>query len=212
MTTYRLLILMCFGCVVACQSESNVKDPTFYFKDHNQARLLERIEDGDLAGVKALVESGVDINAEGAEGMRPIFWAVLMNRLDVFVELLNLGADPNVAINSPNSVGDDIGTLVDLLAASEKTDFLTAVLNHGADPNSATGSKRNQIGETVIFQAVRRDKFDNVLILLEAGADINLRNANGETPLLVAAGMKNFHLVHLLIQKGADRSLEVAQS
>jgi len=55
-----------------------------------------------------------------------------------------------------------------------------------------------------LFEAVEQDKIDEVLELIEKGADTEARNEWGNTPLHTACCYNNNEIVLALIEKGAD--------
>ena len=57
------------------------------------------------------------------------------------------------------------------------------LLDRGADVNA-----RNVGGDTPLLAALRREHFDIVPLLLEHGADANVRDRNGVSALKLAAG------------------------
>jgi len=62
---------------------------------------------GDIALAEALLESGADINAQGAAGNTPAIWALGEGRMEMILALLDLGADPDVV----NHDGDTLRTM-----------------------------------------------------------------------------------------------------
>ncbi|NXI40844.1 PP16A phosphatase, partial [Galbula dea] len=62
----------------------------------------------------------------------------------------------------------------------------------------------NEDGLTALHQCCIDDSSAVVLVLLEAGADVNARDSELWTPLHAAATCGHLHLVQLLIQCGAD--------
>jgi ankyrin repeat protein len=76
-------------------------------------------------------------------------------------------------------------------------------LKHGALVNAA-----NDAGGTALMYAV--DDVGRTKLLLEAGADPNLRSGEGRTALLIAvAKTGSYPVVKLLIDKGADAKMEL---
>ncbi|ORX49627.1 ankyrin [Piromyces finnis] len=68
--------------------------------------------------------------------------------------------------------------------------------------------KRNQLGETPLFNACRSKKVNIVKYLLECGAKINRENILGETPLFIACEIKNEMIAKILIDYGAEINKE----
>ena len=78
------------------------------------------------------------------------------------------------------------------------------LLRHGADVNAQTDH-----GDTALHGAVMANNPDLVKVLLEAGADPNLRQAQSYTPLHFAgfAGPDRSESARLLLRHGADATL-----
>jgi hypothetical protein len=58
--------------------------------------------------------------------------------------------------------------------------------------------------DTPLMEAVSHNHYSVAALLLERGADVNVRNDEAETPLMVAAFDGNVRMAELLVQRGAD--------
>lgn len=58
-----------------------------------------------------------------------------------------------------------------------------------------------------LFKAVATNDTNQARVLLQGGADCNIRNDEGSTPLMQAAQVGNLELVETLIKSGADVNL-----
>jgi ankyrin repeat protein len=76
-------------------------------------------------------------------------------------------------------------------------------LADGADPNT----KDPQSGSTLLATAALMGHTEVVALLLEHGADVNVRSKDGGTALHAAAFLGRAETVKLLLDKGADSSL-----
>ena len=63
---------------------------------------------------------------------------------------------------------------------------------------------KNGAGATALMAAATNGSPDAVRLLLEKGADANVRSKLGETPLGNAAGAGNAETVKMLLDRGAD--------
>lgn len=79
---------------------------------------------------------------------------------------------------------------------------IAELLHQGANPNAISTEK----WPVVSLAALRADDkgFAIVKLLVEAGADLNVRDANGETPLMNAISINNADMVKYMIERGAD--------
>ena len=175
--------------------------------------LLFAAREGHLESVRALVDSGADVDrASGGDGSSPMVIAIGNGHYDVAQYLLDQGADPNLAnidglaplyatVNmrhapiswAPNPPTDQ--EQVDSL------DLMRNLLAAGADPDarllrklwfSPTSHDRGWVdfaGSTAFWRAAHSTDVEAMRILVEAGADPNLATDAGATPLMVAAGI-----------------------
>jgi ankyrin repeat protein len=175
--------------------------------------LLFAARDGNLEGVKALVESGADVNQmSGGDASSAINIAIANGHYTVGKYLLDHGADPNLAnldgltplyatVNmrfapvswAPNPRTDQ--------EAVGSTELLQALLERGANPNarvrgklwfSPTSHDRSWVdhrGATAFWRAAMSSDVEAMRILVAGGADPNLATDSGVTPLMVAAGI-----------------------
>lgn len=60
------------------------------------------------------------------------------------------------------------------------------------------------LSETPLMRAILAGKTSTALLLIDLGADVNVRNADGKTALMHAAWKKNASVAAALIAKGAD--------
>jgi len=178
-----------------------------YFKAPDVIALCEAIEDDNIAEIERLVKAGADVNAIGKDNMTPLLWAYPDNKLERFTKLLELGADPNVIVNSRFATrgirpGDSVMTM------SAKTSFkgyLKAVLDHGGDPNLKTISGKETPLHIVIFRGGDQKK---IKMLIDAGADINCADGKTYTPVIEALSCgSQFDTALYLLEKGADPSI-----
>ena len=175
--------------------------------------LLFAARDGQLEAVKALVETGADINqVSGSEKTSPLVMAISNGHYEVGKYLLDKGADPNLA----NIYGlAPLYATIDMqyaplgwapvpVVAQEKVNYLDLMrdlLDHGADPNVKLTQKLwfrptshdkawvNPQGSTAFWRAAASSDVAAMKLLMEKGANPNLTSDQGDLPLMVAAGV-----------------------
>jgi ankyrin repeat protein len=184
----------------------------------NSPELVRASQQGDLATVRNLVESGADVNSVGDHGMGPL----LTFTPAVAEYLLANGADPNRQTNE-NGCPVLIG-----IAYVNQLECVRLLLEAGAEPNATTSNT----GETPLHAALSgagenisaADRHAVVKLLIEHGADPNRRTipgqatlaywrdvrTRGETPLHRAAAYAPEQTVAFLLKSGADKTIRDA--
>jgi ankyrin repeat protein len=85
----------------------------------------------------------------------------------------------------------------------DQFDFLSVVqqlLDAGVDPNAV-----DKLGNSPLFWV--GDDPDIAEVLIENGANVNLKNKDGLTPLMESIFSNHYELAKLLLQKGADTAI-----
>lgn len=174
-----------------------------YFKDPTEARFVEAVGAGNVQVLSGLVQQGVDVNAVGLDGMRPLFWALGRDNLTGFEFLLRNKADPNISTgDAPGDSGSV--SVMEMAAIAANPRYLQLALEYGGDPDFPTYGNR-----TIIFEAIMNSRTQNVRALVNAGADMNNhRGVSGTTPIQLAAVIGKFDIVYMLLMAGADPNIK----
>jgi len=185
------------------------------------------VERGKTAIVKLLIEKGADVNRRKEEWLTtPLMTGAESGRTEIVKALIEAGADVNledkhgitalveaVGVSSPPSAAHDV--VQALLGAGAKLKFnvlmkaakncspetIKALIAAGAEVNAVTPK-----WQTPLTWAVMEKRADNVVALLEAGADPNLRNSPdcgsksvaGKSALEIAQELKLKKIIPLL--------------
>jgi hypothetical protein len=184
-----------------------------FFDDAAVVSLCNAIETKDIGEIDRLARAGVNINTKGRGNMTPLLWAFPAGE-EVFAKILDLGADPNTRLTEDllprwldkgKSVMSASVQLTDgwfrdqMLRNASMDDYLENVLRHGGNPNLEDAD-----GDTPVFYAVPPNRMrEKIVLLLNAGAEINHRNRRGETPIM-SADWWRYDYVLILLQAGAD--------
>lgn len=171
-------------------------------------RLVAAARAGDAGRVRALLSEGVSPNGrEAFNGHGPLHQAAGANSLEVVDILLAAGADPSAPdgqgvtplMRAADSVALDAGRR--LLAAGADVNA-----QHDPDGNTALTHlvgglfRRRVTGEAVGHGA---DPIGFARLLLERGADPNLKNISGDEPLKAVVALQDAPLLELLLEHGA---------
>lgn len=121
----------------------------------------------------------------------PLHYLAVENQLEAVQILVKSGAD----VNTLNHCG---ATPLADAASLGHAKLVKYLLSHGAKL-AVDGQD-----EPTIIRAASSGSLETVQLLLDAGADVNLRGDLEETALHIAAEKDNLELVRLLVRSGAD--------
>jgi ankyrin repeat protein len=161
--------------------------------------------------VRALAESGADLDAVDPDGMTALLVAVINAHYETAALLLDLGASPDIGDSSgmtPLYSAVDINTFADTPGRPAPTpvgrmstvDMVKDLLAHGANPNAALsapilvrvhdrGDGTLGAGATALMRAAKKADLDMMRVLLEGGADPTSRTKAGTDALMFASGL-----------------------
>lgn len=165
--------------------------PTRAAANLGTTELITAVRAADLDKVRALIDSGVDVNELDNAGSRTaLFWAAKGGNLKAVEMLLAAGANPNL----PDRTGR-----TSLWAAVEfGVDAVRALVEKGGDL-----TVRDTLRSTPLLWASGFGSPDTVRYLLEKSADVKAIDDNGWTTLIWAAGLGQPGSVKILIDAGA---------
>jgi ankyrin repeat protein len=146
-----------------------------------KGKLIEAVENNDLAKVKKLLDKGEDVNrpfrqAKGILGWTALIEASGKGRLEVVKLLLDRGAD----IDAKNKDGNTVFMEALLEGHPEIAKLL---LDKVTDVNEKTND-----GVTALMLASLRGYLEVVKLLLDKGAEVNAKDNNQEP---TAVGFRN---------------------
>lgn len=116
--------------------------------------------------MEALLNSGADIDAIDRLGSTPLMIAVINEWKEIVTFLVNKGANVNIV---------DVKGETSLHFAAYDSDLMELLLEAGANIDAA-----DQYGNTVLMAAVKKRNPVGVKMLIERGANIELRNSDGK--------------------------------
>ena len=170
---------------------------------------------GNLAGVQAELDKGVDVNTKsGAAGVPPLLLAALNAHMEVTELLTANGADLGGADKfgySPLHYAAHHGNKEIVILLITNSADVSAKGKGGETPLSMAANKktadllRKHGGNTGTFiGAVAGGDIDAVKMFLDAGSDVNEKVQHGWTPLHETAVFGHAEVAKLLIANGAD--------
>ncbi|KAI0272290.1 ankyrin repeat-containing domain protein [Gloeopeniophorella convolvens] len=169
--------------------------------------LQEAVSEGKLNIVELLLNHGAGVNAEGGlyDGSA-LQEAVSKRNPEIIQLLLDHGAD----VNAP---GGRYGSALQEVASNGNLEIVLLLLDHGANANAPGGEYHGTLLDrgadvnapddfhgSVLQKAVSNGRLDIVQLLLNHGADVNVKGGT----LQEAASKGNRDIVLLLLDHGAD--------
>lgn len=176
-------------------STSRVPPVSEVFLDDGHRRAAAAAEAGDVAQLRAIAASGVDLDAVVPADVNLLMYEILARNETAARALLDAGADPNAL--TPRSASPMLAA-----GASEDPRWLGLLLDKGGDPNL-----KHRSGEPLLTLLVPFGQWDNMQLLLERGARIDETGPSGQTATLLLGTLHQFDRVHAMLERGADPAL-----
>ena len=168
---------------------SDYSPETFF--DGRGLELARAINRGDVKEV-SVKANGLDLNQAYRQKMTFLFFSLVCNQLKVAAELIKLGASPYV-------VSPGFGSPLDFAVRANEDDMLRAMLDAGVSPNAT-----NSWGTPLLFTAACKDSTKTMELLVDRGADLNVKDTNlGRTALFEAFSKLCYDQTEYLITHGA---------
>ena len=164
--------------------------------------LVEAAKQADAATVRALLQTGADVNAREVDGTTGLHWAAYHDDPELVDVLVRAGAKAG----AKNRYGV---TPLWLATINGNTAIVERLLEAGADARAV----RADNGETALMIAARAGHAEVIKVLLDHGANVNaVESHRGQTALMWAAAEKHPAAVALLVEAGADMKARSARA
>lgn len=195
-----------------------------------QTALMLAVAENHPDVVQVMIENKADVHAHSKNGFTPLLFAAQQGNIQSAELLLKAGSDVNET--APDGIGGDTNARAMFKPNTQAGALLVAIdsgheamakflVGHGADVN------QNGTGRTPLHSAVQQAMPDLVKLLLERGANPNVRttkpmpflsrfifaqtgvdvNPLGATPFWLAADFGDVRSMRLLVAGGADPSI-----
>jgi ankyrin repeat protein len=154
-----------------------------------ETALMRSAMFGDTATISLLLNKGIDMNARNSEGETALVQAIKNSNRQVAVQLLELGANPDL----------NEGIFPSALCIAVIFDDIEVV-------NAILKKTKNAVGIQASLLFAVYNEHDNIKIieaLLDKGANVNMKGPDGSTVLSQALKKGNTATVTLLQQAGA---------
>ncbi|KAF6841878.1 ankyrin repeat protein, partial [Colletotrichum musicola] len=151
---------------------------------------------GDDMVTVALIEAGANVDIQDASGRTPLFWAIYESHGVVAKTLLEV---------SNKRLRSNDGRTVSHVAALAGEIPVAECLFGEWMFNTKT---RDCNMQRPLHLAVRNGHTDMVALLIEKGAEVNVKGSFGDTPLHLAAKKGHTDIVALLVENGAKKNVE----
>ncbi len=152
-----------------------------------------KFEQNNEKTLKALLDRGANVNQKDENGYTPLTTA-LNSRLDsnCIDLLLARGADPNLA--------GSWGTPLNTSMPYETAYCMKALLKAGA----RVGTGKDLTTKPYVVFAAEISDLDLIKLLIQKGANVNIKGGQNETALLIAVQKRDSEIASFLVSHGAD--------
>jgi len=209
----------------------------FVNDEYNKTVLWYSVFGDNIKAVQKLINKGVDLDSAPLcglySGITPLHIALQLNEIDIAKTLIKAGADVNgttrteslleiaVKKNLPCVVKEMLKhseineekqsiSLLEALCSLGLVDEVKRLLEQGVDPNTPLGE---QINKSPLDCAIKFNRTEVALLLIEAGANVNfISGFNNKSLLWFAIAQDNEKLVKTLLLKGADPNIVLAKA
>lgn len=159
------------------------------YKDPVALELVKAAVKGNADKVDSLIKAGAKPNHKEDDAVPMLLWCICADNARGFEALLKGGADPNLG-GTGGGKGDgkghglmENGTIIYegwsatvMAGGTANPEFLRLALKYGGNPNAKRGDE-SPAGSVPILEAAYNGLFDNIKLLVDAGADINVHDS-----------------------------------
>lgn len=153
-------------------------------------------QSNSLKMIELLLSRGLNVNAATLNGRKPLHCAVQYSKMESVVFLLENGAKVSC------SSGETCQPVIHEAAKQGNIKILQLIIDHGADVNFI------HEGYSALYAALKKRNTDGAILLVNSGADVNVKTSKGKSPLYKAVKSSAFRVIQHLLENGADVKTE----
>jgi quinoprotein dehydrogenase-associated probable ABC transporter substrate-binding protein len=159
--------------------------------------------------VKVLLDHGAKLEEAGPDGIRPLALALTERKYEAAKAMLDAGADPNAtsgqeALTPLMIVAAQTGPAEGAMfkpGSTRPTDIAKELIDHKADVNAQSST-----GMTALMIAAAHNSPPMIGLLMDAGADAELKNKQGQTARDIALLNGNQEAAQAILVLGSARA------
>ncbi|MBH3036323.1 ankyrin repeat domain-containing protein [Serratia sp. CY32780] len=203
--TLIITVVLSMFVMQGCKQGMDLQ-PQYYFEG-TQLDIANIIYEGDRQKLDKILPtvSKETLNRPAKAEMTLLFWAInnaifdknTPERLKIITDLVKAGADPL----QPRPEGRS--SPAEFVMKADKGVWIKSMLDGGLSPNA----KDKINNKPIIFKSILAKNTETLEVMLDYGADINIRNSLGDTLLIDALDYHSYDHVILLLEKGADSDI-----
>ena len=158
------------------------------------ATLVKQVKAGNLQQVRTLIENGASTNHIDKNSIHLAIYAVQSNNPSLVDYLAAKGMDLN-------GYGNVAYTPI-MIAMQKSADMLKVFIKHSADLDLVSKYASNY--SPPLTWGIRKRATENVLLAIEAGADVNALDHFGLPPVLYAFNQRNAQVLQAIFKYGGN--------
>ena len=206
-------------------SENNRHLPKAFYQNEYTDLLFGAVKSDDIQGIKSLIQSGANINAQEIEnGYTPVMYAIKYNKIKALRSLILNGADLqktnlqgqtalHVATISGNGQAIEVllAARIDATIRDKKGNRASEYMKSSMKNTAVIMAANYQDMNKALIDFVGLSAYEAVQYTLQHGAKIDTKDdigADGDTPLIIAIKCQDVKMISLLLNSGAKLDVQ----
>jgi len=182
-------------------SESNPIRTTDIYSG-NYKELMDAAKAEDVVAMEKVINANhINLDyADSVNGVSLLNWCIFNKKEKSFETLLQFGANPNWQDIS----GKFAPPITEAAQIDNTTKYLELVLQYNGNYNLLSKKIAGISNQTPLLGSIFSKRMENVKLLVEKGADVNLTQDSLWTPLAETIVQGKIEMTKYLLEKGAD--------